>query len=180
MDVITMYTITDARQLGTAAAAHAPQASARLAGAGAVPSLVPHRPADDAEWRLEHRPEAAGQARRLARALLAGWNTPEDEAEAAVLVISELVTNAIEHADPPLVLHLHRRRADQRVWIGVTDGGPAAEDGAWSASCTQDEHGRGLYLVKALTQDHGMHRHTNGTTYWARMAAYPPLGTHSP
>ncbi|MFJ9753177.1 ATP-binding protein [Streptomyces chartreusis] len=125
----------------------------------------------DAEWRLEHRPEAVGRARRLARALLAGWKTPQDEAEAAVLVVSELVTNAVEHAEPPLVLHLHRQHADRRVWIGVTDGGPAAQDGAWSSSCAPDERGRGLHLVQALAQAHGMRRHAGGITYWVRMAA---------
>lgn len=129
------------------------------------------RPVADAEWRLNHRPDAVGRARQLARAVLVGWNTPEDETEAAVLVVSELVTNAVEHAEPPLVLHLHRQQADHRVWIGVSDGGAAAQDGAWTSSCAPDEHGRGLHLVEALAQAHGMCRRTRGTTHWARMAA---------
>ncbi|MFG2794498.1 ATP-binding protein [Streptomyces sp. NPDC048419] len=129
------------------------------------------RPVSGAEWRLEHRPEAVGQARWLARAVLAGWGTSDDAAEAAVLVVSELVTNAVEHAEPPLVLHLHRQHTDHRVWVGVSDGGPAAQDGVWSSSCTPDEHGRGLHLVEALTQTHGICHHSSGITHWARMAA---------
>ncbi|MFJ9753063.1 ATP-binding protein [Streptomyces chartreusis] len=178
-----MHTSTDNRSPGTPSIACPPQ-QARSASIGQMVAAEVHIPAPrwgadspdprlvvDAEWRLEHRPEAVGRARRLARAVLAGWRTPEDEAEAAVLVVSELVTNAVEHAEPPLVLHLHRQHADRRVWIGVTDGGPAAQDGAWSSSCAPDERGRGLHLVQALAQAHGMRRHTGGITYWVRMAA---------
>lgn len=124
---------------------------------------------DDIEWQMAHRPETVARARELARATLARWNTPDDETEAAVLVVSELVTNAVEHAQPPLMLHLHREHADHRVWIGVTDGGPATQHGAWSSSCAPDEQGRGLQLVTALAQTYGQRNHTTGTTYWARM-----------
>ncbi|MFK4865695.1 hypothetical protein ACI3K4_10755 [Streptomyces sp. CSMPJR101] len=41
--------------------------------------------------------------------------------ESVPLVMSELVTNAIEHALPPVVLRLHRDRAGDQVWVGVTD-----------------------------------------------------------
>jgi anti-sigma regulatory factor (Ser/Thr protein kinase) len=131
---------------------------------------APRRPLDDAVWPLDHEPTAAGQARRLARAVLADWDAPENTVDAMLLVVSELVTNAVEHAAPPLRLQLHREQAERRVWIGVTDGGPAVCEGAWIRSCTAQEHGRGLGLVEALTQAHGVHRHAGGTTHWARLA----------
>jgi anti-sigma regulatory factor (Ser/Thr protein kinase) len=186
VDVITMYATTDTviRPLAAMSPARVPQ-HVRVAGTGqmvATPVRIPaqrgpadddseSRPTDDAEWRLEHRPEAVGSARQLARTALAGWGASGDEMDAAVLVVSELVTNAVEHAEPPLVLHLHRQHADHRVWVGVTDGGPAAQAGAWSSSCAPDEHGRGLNLVEALAQAHGMRRHEGGTTHWARIPA---------
>lgn len=135
-----------------------------------VRSALP-QPEDDGSWSLEHQPEAAGSARRIAREVLDHWDVPEDTEEAALLVVSELVTNAIEHAKAPVVLHLHRERTDRRVWVGVSDGGPASEEGSWTSSCSDDEHGRGLTLVKALAQSHGSRRHDSGTTYWARMSA---------
>ncbi len=87
-----------------------------------------------------------------------------------LLVVSELVTNAVEHAQGPLHLHLHRTEADGHVWIGVSDGGPAPRDGEWTRSCTTDEHGRGLAVVAALAEHHGTRTWTGGhTTHWARI-----------
>ncbi|MFI8294150.1 ATP-binding protein [Streptomyces sp. NPDC085614] len=130
----------------------------------------PRRPADGGSWPLQHRPEAASAARRIARRMLEDWHVSGDIEDTALLVVSELVTNAVEHAQAPVVLHLHHQHADGRVWVGVTDGGPAPHDGAWSTSCTPDEHGRGLDLIDALTTAHGTHTHTHGgTTHWARL-----------
>src|SRR5512147_189647 len=71
---------------------------------------------------LEHRPEAAGAARAITRAVLEDWDVDQDSAESVLLVVSELVTNAVEHAVPPVALHLHlhRERAGDQVWVGVT------------------------------------------------------------
>ncbi|MEV6332363.1 ATP-binding protein [Streptomyces sp. NPDC051909] len=131
---------------------------------------APRKPADDdLTQALEHRPEAAGDARHTAQAVLEAWRVDEETAGAVVLVVSELVTNAVEHAQAPLFLHLHREHSGNRVWVGVTDGGPAARDGAWTSSCTEDEHGRGLAVVDMLADAHGTHNHTRGATHWARL-----------
>ncbi|MGW6218193.1 ATP-binding protein, partial [Streptomyces sp. NPDC055109] len=79
------------------------------------------------------------------------------------------VTNAIEHAEPPVTLHLHHEQTGNQVWVGISDGGPAATDGRWTASCAEDEHGRGLALVDALATEHGIHSHPDGTTHWAQL-----------
>ncbi|MER5556961.1 ATP-binding protein [Streptomyces sp. NPDC002793] len=129
----------------------------------------PWSPGDDVTWRLPHCPQAVGTAREITAAVLNDWHVAQDSAEAAVLVVSELVTNAVEHALPPIALHLHRERAGERVWVGVTDSGPAAGEGAWTASCADDEHGRGLDVIDALTTTHGTRSHSGGTTHWARL-----------
>ncbi|MFD8079661.1 ATP-binding protein [Streptomyces sp. NPDC059718] len=127
----------------------------------------------DGSWVLEHRPEAAGAARRVIRAVLDGWQVGADAAESVVLVVSELVTNAVEHAEPPVILHLHREPAGRQVWVGVTDGGPAATDGGWTTSCTGAEHGRGLDIVDTLTTGHGTRTYPGGrATHWARLPAW--------
>ncbi|MFE6819958.1 ATP-binding protein [Streptomyces sp. NPDC057675] len=134
---------------------------------------APRPPIDDKSWPLEHVPESARMARRIATQALKAWEVPEEAQQIALLVVSELVTNAVEHAQAPIALHLHRRRADRELWIGVTDGGPAEEEGAWTTSCTPDEHGRGLALVESLTEDHGTYSHVMppATTHWARLPA---------
>ncbi|MET7458752.1 ATP-binding protein [Streptomyces sp. NPDC005574] len=137
---------------------------------------APRRPAGDhgrdVTRALEHRPEAASTARHLAQAVLEQWHTGAEATDAVVLVVSELVTNAVEHAQGPLALHLHREAVGSRVWVGVSDGGPAEQEGPWTASCTEDEHGRGLTIVDMLADAHGTHCHPHGgTTHWARLTA---------
>lgn len=55
---------------------------------------------------LEHGPRAPYSARHEARPVLAAWGLDDDQIYDTLLVISELVTNAVSHALPPVVLHL--------------------------------------------------------------------------
>lgn len=120
---------------------------------------------------LEHRPETAAAARRIVTDALDAWQADPDVCDGVVLVVSELVTNAVEHAEPPLALHLRHEDADG-IRVAVSDGGPARSAGDWTASCEEDEHGRGLNIVEALADTHGTHHHDNGTTTrWAYLKA---------
>ncbi|MGW1729211.1 ATP-binding protein [Streptomyces sp. NPDC002306] len=116
--------------------------------------------------------EAAGTARHSARTVLEGWQVSQDATDVVLLVVSELVTNAVEHAEPPLALHLHREHAGNHVWVGVTDGGPALQDDAHATStCPADEHGRGLAIVDAVADAHGTRTHSGGVIHWASLPA---------
>ena len=132
-----------------------------------APALQSH---GEGSWALEHTPQAAAAARRITRTCTDAWQVDDDCAESVLLVVSELVTNAVEHAQAPVTLHLYHTDCDERVWIGVSDGGPAERDGAWTSSCTNDEHGRGLAVVEALSEIQGTRTHLSGhTTHWARL-----------
>jgi anti-sigma regulatory factor (Ser/Thr protein kinase) len=120
---------------------------------------------------LPHQPEAAGTARRIARTTLTAWGVEEDTVDQAVLVVSELVTNAVEHALPPVALHLALPAGDASVHIEVDDGGSAEEEGAWTASCSDDEHGRGSGIIDCLAIAHGACINAHGATYWAELPA---------
>ncbi|WP_371666634.1 ATP-binding protein [Streptomyces sp. NBC_00289] len=50
---------------------------------------------------LEHGPTAPAAARHQARPVLASWGLTQTQVYDTLLVISELVTNAITHAAPP-------------------------------------------------------------------------------
>lgn len=130
---------------------------------------------------LEHRPDAAGAARAITRAVLEDWRVDRDATESALLVVSELVTNAVEHASPPLALHLYRERVGDQMWVGVTDGGPAQAEGAWASSSTQEEHGRGLAVIEVLATSHGTRTHSGGNaTHWARLTVHENNGLKGP
>jgi len=121
-------------------------------------------------WQLPHRPEAAGTARRLVRSVLRRWGVEEDAAEQAVLAVSELVTNAVEHALPPLVLQVLRPDT-ATLHIEVTDGGPAEQPGEWMRSCAPEEHGRGSDIIDFLATAHGRRTGEGHAACWADLPA---------
>ncbi|MGW7200855.1 ATP-binding protein [Streptomyces chryseus] len=165
-----MYATTLDSVTGHAGGGPAPQPGTGTGGTRALPIPRPRRPLDDVSQALKHAPEAPATARHSAQAVLAGWRVKDEAIDAVVLVVSELVTNAVEHAQAPLTLHLHREHTGNRIWIGVTDGGPAPHHGPWTTSCTDDEHGRGMTIVNTLADTHGTHTHPNSTTtHWARL-----------
>ncbi|MFE0654657.1 ATP-binding protein [Streptomyces sp. NPDC059534] len=104
---------------------------------------------------LEHGPLAPATARHAAQPILEAWGLDEDQVYDLLLVISELVTNAVTHALPPVVLHLHATADDTgHVRVHVSDGGPQTTAG-WAATRPDDEHGRGATIVTALAEHTG-------------------------
>lgn len=120
---------------------------------------------------LVGRAAAPATARHAARPVLAQWGLGEDAVCDALLVISELVTNAVVHALPPILLHLRPIVTEGRliVHIEVTDGGLAPAPGRWVASCAADEHGRGRTVVAALAARSGTRTTRTGTAHWATL-----------
>jgi anti-sigma regulatory factor (Ser/Thr protein kinase) len=124
-------------------------------------------------WRLlalRHHPKAVGHARRAVQTALDDWGVAEDAGYAVVLVASELVTNAVEHARGPLALYMCRE-SDQSVWVGVSDGGPARSVDRRPSSPAPEEHGRGIAIIEALATSSGHCTQSSGTTHWARLPA---------
>ncbi|MEV8432101.1 ATP-binding protein [Streptomyces chartreusis] len=121
---------------------------------------------------VPHILEAVSAVRRRARALLTQWRVPTPTADDALLVISELTTNAIVHALPPasLRLSLPEVGGSRALRVEVTDAGPVPRRRPSHDDPQPSEHkenGRGTDIVAALSARHGMSSHPERTTRWA-------------
>lgn len=112
---------------------------------------------------LEPSAVAPGTARRRARGVLAGLPAPV--VDDVLLVVTELVTNAVEHGRAPVCLELVVRRG--AVEVGVTDGSPRRPRAL--APSTTGEGGRGIALVVAVASSWGVDPHEGGKRVWARV-----------
>ncbi|MFF0598780.1 ATP-binding protein [Streptomyces antibioticus] len=121
----------------------------------------------------EHGPLAPAAARRQARRVLTAHGVGEDRIYDSLLVISELVTNAVTHALPPVVLHLRIGENDAgRIQVHVSDGGPQPDPTTWAATRPEDEHGRGATIISALVDNGGSHSTPEDLVdHWADLAA---------
>lgn len=120
---------------------------------------------------LPHDPGAVSAVRRRVRAVLTDWDLTADSAEEVLLVVSELITNAIVHALPPATLRLSRTAPGGRgaVRVEVTDRGPAAPSALSASAPDPDECGRGLAIVTALAARCGARADSGGTSRWAEL-----------
>ncbi|WP_225844760.1 ATP-binding protein [Streptomyces sp. HPF1205] len=131
---------------------------------------APHETEIVSRWPTAGRTVA--RARRELVDALTAWGLPELR-DAAELVLSELVTNAVRHARSPrgrLIETRVRRLPDGRVRIEVHDANTDLP--VPRASSDTDEGGRGLQLVDALTAHQwGVSGRTGvGKAVWAIVA----------
>ena len=105
---------------------------------------------------------AVPAARRFVADVLRTWGADAALVDALV-VVSELTTNAVLHAESAFRVHLTRR--DGGVRISVDDVGPARPEPRQAAP--DDFGGRGMKLIEALTQGWGCDVLDSGKTVWA-------------
>ncbi|MFB7931590.1 ATP-binding protein [Streptomyces sp. NPDC056039] len=115
---------------------------------------------------LPRRPESVGAARRLVRVALAAWSL-DDLADDGVLIVSELVSNAVQHARSRSIRVTVTRPETVRVRIGVVDKSKRLPEVREPRQ--GDESGRGLALVGALAKDWGTDRLPWGKRVWAEL-----------
>jgi len=117
-----------------------------------------------------HGPGGPAQARAavMAHADRLGLGELADD---VVLLVSELVTNAIRHAVAPIDLEIEVD--DDEVVVAVRDG--SAVPPAPRNAGVEAEGGRGMLLVDLLTDEHGVRAQPPGKTVWARLHRQPSL-----
>ena len=125
--------------------------------------------------RLATGPAAPAEARRRVRDAIRSWQVPVD-LDAALLLTSELVTNAIRHeagqagqAAPPVMLAIASSRGRLRVDVHDTSRSlPAVAEVPADA-----ETGRGLLLVETLSDEWGFYRTPAGKAVYFTLAFEP-------
>lgn len=109
---------------------------------------------------------AAGQARQFLREVLPDWSLAA-LVDSAMLLTTELVTNAVIHARSPVGVTL--KLAEGRLRVEVADQGPGAL--AMREPVPGDMHGRGLRLIEALASAWGTSSDGQGKLVWFELAA---------
>ncbi|MFD7496054.1 ATP-binding protein [Streptomyces sp. NPDC059832] len=148
-------------------------------GSALIPRLMDLSPGTEALrycFALPAHPESVAGARRLTRARLDKWQLDGDAHDSALLIVSELVTNAVVHTMSSRVV-CELRRLDRRLRIAVQDQGHQP-GGPQLRRTTDDEHGRGLLLVDAMCSSWGSRDAGNGSgrIVWAEL----PHGSEHP
>lgn len=104
-------------------------------------------------------PQSAGEVRAFVRDACAAWDVPAD---APILMVDELATNAIIHARTAFWVSARREADGLRVEVG--DESPRAP--VLGDPVAQAESGRGLQIVAALARRWGTDRDEDGKTVW--------------
>ncbi|MFG3343540.1 SpoIIE family protein phosphatase [Streptomyces sp. NPDC048018] len=117
-----------------------------------------------AAWELSPDPALVARARSMAVEQLERWGL-DDLAFTTELVVSELVTNAIRYAAGPIGLRLIR---DRSLICEVSDSQHTSPHARYAGS--DEEGGRGLFMVAQLTEHWGTRYLPTGKTIWAEQA----------
>ncbi|MFF6879344.1 SpoIIE family protein phosphatase [Streptomyces sp. NPDC012474] len=116
-------------------------------------------------WTVWRVPQAVGHARRFARRTLRSWGVTA-EYDAVLLVVSELVTNALVHTDGKVRMDL--TLVNNRLRVAIADASPRSpvrpSSIGWEAT-----GGRGVLLVEAVSATWGTLPVSGGKQVWAEL-----------
>ncbi|MBP8535938.1 ATP-binding protein [Streptomyces sp. MK37H] len=113
---------------------------------------------------LPRTPESAAHARRMVRTVLETWHLPQLAGEAEY-VVSELVSNAVDHARGRCLRVTVTRISECRVRLAVID--KSHDKPELKTALPTEEHGRGLAVIDALAQGWGVDTLQWGKRVWA-------------
>jgi anti-sigma regulatory factor (Ser/Thr protein kinase) len=121
-----------------------------------------------AEWLFPAEPGAVRAARSVVRGRLRDWGL-DSVGDTAVLLVSELVTNALRHATGPVGVRLVPPAGPDGVLrVEVSDSLPDLP--RERSVRPEDESGRGLRLVATAARRWGARPAPHGKTVWFELA----------
>ncbi|MGH9094236.1 MAG: ATP-binding protein [Acidimicrobiales bacterium] len=106
-------------------------------------------------------PGSIAAARQFVKRIFGEWGLPDHE---AVLLVSELATNAVVHAHTDYQVDV--TRTDGVVRVAVTDGNPTAPEAVEPPVSHDAPGGRGLWLVVRLARRWGYELDGASKTVW--------------
>ncbi len=121
--------------------------------------------------RLAREPTAAAEARSEVRAIIHSWKVPVDS-DIAVLLTSDLVTNAVTHGEGETVT-LAIRCSRGHLRVDVYDASRSLPMAAGAPAGTETR--RGLVLVAALSTEWGSFHTPAGKATYFTLAFQPDL-----
>lgn len=140
----------------------------------------PHAPSgaagDRVHWlELPAGLASVGLARSAAAEQLRSWGLSDESCQDAILVLSELATNAVRHTPSTRFLCCVGLTSDNLIRLEVHDHDTTTPHLAPCSPTPDDEAGRGLLLVHHLTERWGVERSvlTGGNAVWAFLACTP-------
>lgn len=122
-----------------------------------------------AEWTFPAEPGAVRTARHAVRDALRGWALDAAAVDVAVLLVSELVTNALRYASGPIGVRLGRLDGTTLL-VEVSD--PLPDPPVERTAGIDDEGGRGIQLVACSARRWGTRRGRTGKTVWFELALH--------
>jgi anti-sigma regulatory factor (Ser/Thr protein kinase) len=108
-------------------------------------------------------PPSVPVARHLVLELLRSWRAPQDREDAALLV-TELVSNVVDHVQGEANLTLELELSDRTLLIAVIDGSsirPVVRE-----LSTDRPRGRGMRMVESIADRWGADDHLGGKRVW--------------
>jgi anti-sigma regulatory factor (Ser/Thr protein kinase) len=115
--------------------------------------------------------ESAEVARKLVRTALAAWYL-DDLTDTAILLVSELVANAVKHTNSRVIRVVITRPSERFVRIGVVDRARVLPELAKPGDDLLTS-GRGLLLVDALAERWGTDLYRWGKQVWVELMSEP-------
>jgi anti-sigma regulatory factor (Ser/Thr protein kinase) len=123
------------------------------------------------KWQSTPPPSAVRFAREQLTRVLDEWDLTGEAVEPTLLVVTELLSNAIDHARAPIQLAVSRTGESVRVELrdSVTEPPRLQPHDPWA------KRGRGLQVVEALSLRWGWTDEPAGKTVWADVVTEWPL-----
>jgi anti-sigma regulatory factor (Ser/Thr protein kinase) len=127
--------------------------------------LVLNDPLAEVRVTLTAEGGSCSRARQVVRDAATSWGLPEDLTDDAQLVVTELVSNGIDHGEGLITLTVSRR--DSGMLVEVHDESPKQPQ--VRPVDPSSARGRGMQLVKALSARWGTTPDGRGKVVWAEL-----------
>ena len=112
-------------------------------------------------------PESSARLRSLLWTTFACWACDRERLDDATLVLSELVGNAVRHAEGDS-MQVRLRRTGEVLRIAVHDRSSSHPQPREAS--VEDESGRGMLIINALSHRWGWEPRPDGKVVWADVA----------